>query len=177
MAKSWPSEPPGNAPFTGNGLLLLLNDAAQRANSMLVHHTNSGLQNDPLVDLARRAATPLPPARRKAMAASAGLTVGSLDQQAVAFKIGGAEGVHILHEKSWTPSPAETARVAETIAAHHGSQPTTRANSFTVDNTRYALSQSGRWSRYVRKSGRWRLDEAIANTIEELLESAEGTDD
>ncbi len=169
MATSWPSDPPANAPFTGTGLLNLLNDAAYRANSMLVDHSASGLQNDPLVDLARRASTPLPSALRKALAASAGLTVGSLDQQSIAFKIAGPEGVHTLNEKSWTPSPSDAARAAETITAHHQSEPTTRANAFSVDDVRYTLSQSGRWARFVRRSGRWRLDSPLADTLDELL--------
>ena len=169
VATSWPSEPPPNSPFTGDGLLLLLNDAAQRATDTLAVGAPSGLHADPIVDLARRGASAMPAPLRKALAKSAGLTAGALDQQATAYRIGGAEAVHMLNEPGWSPSPTDVERAVIQIRTHHGIEPSVRSNSFTIDHIRYTLNQAGRWSRFERKSGRWRLAAPMADSIKEVL--------
>ncbi|MEZ5340295.1 MAG: hypothetical protein R2706_02260 [Acidimicrobiales bacterium] len=170
VATSWPTDPPANAPFTGNGLLLLLNDAAQRATDTLAQEAPSGLGIDPIVDLARRAAAPLPSNLRKALAASSGLTIGSLDQQATAYRLGGAEAVHMINEPSWSPSPSDVERAVRLLTEKFDHDPTVRGNAFTIETERYTLSQSGRWWKAERRSGRWRLASAPADRLIDLLE-------
>jgi uncharacterized Zn finger protein len=147
---SWSSDPPPNAPFTADGLREIGTETAERAWHLLAPSTaederRSHIDLDLAADLARRAAAVEGSKRWRRLVHHSGLTSQELAARAQAWRVAGADGVHIQlrHRKLHKVSASAQVRQSET----------------------------GLWFRFEKQSGRWTLQAGPADHPEELLRS------
>jgi hypothetical protein len=130
----------------------LAGDAAQRAWALAHGEQSSGLELSKGADLARRAAAMLTATAGQreiaGLAASAGLSVRDLMNQALAWREGGNEGLFVLLEDWQAPRSSMTA--GRDLL---GGRATLRRNRATFGDRQLRLGRDGRWYPF-RRSGR-----------------------
>lgn len=170
---AWPTDPPADAPFTAAGLRTLAADAARRAWALRSGTGGSGLDLDPVADLARRAAA-LDPDERRALAARAGTTDAALAAGAHAWSVAGAEGVALVHELEWAAPVAAVAAAREALldTGLPARSVRARGNRVTVAGTeQLRLGRDGRWAHFTRRGGRWELAGPPVDDVDELVDA------
>ncbi|HLU41759.1 MAG TPA: SWIM zinc finger family protein [Microthrixaceae bacterium] len=170
---AWPSPPPGDAPFTAEGLERLIADAGRRAWALRlgVGADTSALELDERADLARHAAW-LDETERRHLAARAGVTDAELELWATAWQAAGADGVRMLDEASWTPPVVEMVTAKERIEAAGTPKGTiqVRANRITIGPQQYRLGRDGRWYLFLKRGGRWMLASPGSDDLDEVID-------
>lgn len=170
---AWPSPPPGDAPFTAEGLERLIADAGRRAWTLRlgVGADTSALELDERADLARHAAW-LDETERRHLAARAGVTDAELELWATAWQAAGADGVRMLDEASWTPPVVEMVTAKERIEAAGTPKGTiqVRANRITIGPQQYRLGRDGRWYLFLKRGGRWMLASPGSEDLDEIID-------
>lgn len=168
---AWPSDPPRGAPFDGDGLRRLANDAVRRAWRMRAEDEPSALELGREDDLARRAAG-ADRTERLLMADQAGIGDAQLAAIADAWAVAGADGVRVVGEPSWTPPVTEMIAARDRVAATAGPRSTlqVRGDRITVDGTeQFRRSRDGHWYHFAKVSGRWTLQAGPAAEVDDLL--------
>jgi hypothetical protein len=145
-------DPPAASGLTSMSLQQLAGDAAQRAWALAHGEQSSGLELSKGADLARRAAAMLTATAGQreiaGLAASAGLSVRDLMNQALAWREGGNEGLFVLLEDWQAPRSSMTA--GRDLL---GGRATLRRNRATFGDRQLRLGRDGRWYPF-RRSGR-----------------------
>jgi hypothetical protein len=145
-------DPPPGWGVTSASLQRLAADAVQRAWALAHGEPSTGLELPFGADLARRAALMLGPAGGPGelgeLAASAGVPVRDLLDQALAWRDGGSEGLFVLLE-DWSPPGDAMTKGRELL----GGRATVRGNRATHADRQLRLGRDGRWYPF-RRSGR-----------------------
>src|SRR5690606_5171292 len=170
---AWPSPPPGDAPFTAEGLERLIADAGRRAWALRlgVGADTSALELDERADLARHAAW-LDETERRHLAARAGVTDAELELWATAWQAAGAHGGRMLDEASWTPPVVEMVTAKERIEAAGTPKGTikVRAHRTMIGPQQYRLGRDGRWYLFLKRGGRWMLASPGSEDLDEIID-------
>ncbi len=144
-------DPPPGSGLTPLSLQQLADDAAQRAWELAHGERSTGLELPEVADLARRAAAMLTPTSGQGeiieLAASTGVPVRDLLNQALAWREGGSEGLFVLLE-SWD-APSVSMAVGRQLL---GEQATVRHNRVTLGLRQLRLGQDGRWYPFRRST-------------------------
>lgn len=156
-------DPPEGSGLTSMSLHLLADDAAQRAWEMAHGERSTGLELEKAVDLARRAAAMLTTTGQEAineLASSARLPARDLLNQALAWQVGGSEGLFV-HLEAWDPPRGSMLRGRAIL----GGQATVRRNRATYGERQLRLGRDGRLypyrrSRYGTGAATWTPDGA-----------------
>ncbi len=164
--------PPVDAGVNLASLDLLATDAAVRAWGVVDHGASAGLEHPPIVDGARRAAN----AARDIdllndIADALDLDTDELATLAVAWRVGGADGVLVASEP-WTPDPVDLApaKAALPIPAR------SLDNSVTNADVQLRLDPDGFWWRFDRhRSLGWVLSSQGHRSPVEALEADAST--
>lgn len=168
----WASDPPPEAPFTAEGLRLLVTDAAERAWGQLAEGQPSGLLLNTSTDLARRAARRIDRGEPiQDLARSAGVPSTALTAQAARWVHAGPDGFDVDDDGRWRPSPTvlEAGRRAFLDLGIDPREIQVRSNRITVGDVQLRLTGDGRWWRYERRGRTWELVEAPSKDPEDLV--------
>lgn len=167
------SDVPEDAPFSLEGLSMIVADAAQRAHQALSEGASLGLRRSLEDDTARLAAAALGTDRFDDLAGRVGETPRVLARRAIAWRVDGPAGLAALDEAAWTPplSEMEAARDALLAAGESAESLRVKANRVTVDpTTQLRLARSGRWYRFVKRGGTWELDAGPSDEPDDLID-------
>lgn len=168
---AWPSDPPPHAPFSRDGLRTLITDAAQRAWELAGGTSDTGLDLDADLDLARRAAS-ASPAERHRLADHAGTSVADLEVVGQAWQAAGPAGVRATDEARWQAPPLKMAAARDVIcdSGFSARRVHVSGNRITVEGRlQFRLSRDGNWYLFSKASGRWTLAGPPDPDIEELV--------
>ncbi|MDY7103708.1 MAG: SWIM zinc finger family protein [Actinomycetota bacterium] len=173
---AWPSDPPGDAPFTAAGLESLAADAAARAWAAMADGAPllPGLSVDE--DLARRAADAHGSDDVTVLARRAATTPRALARRSAAWRVAGAAGLVVVDEPPWRPDRPTMAAARDAVLAAG-----VAASKLTVDRNRLVvtvggascqlrLAGDGAWYRFVKRANAWELDAGPASDPDELID-------
>ena len=170
----WHADPPAAAPFTADGLRVLVDDAARRAAALAAGTGSSGLGLDPGEDLARRADSVLESGGIADLARRAGVSPTALVAIALAWRHAGADGLRVLDEDPWRPPTATMAAARESLLAAGLAATGVRARQNRLAlraGEEVRLSRDGRWYRFAKRAGRWEIVAPPADAPDELVDA------
>ena len=171
----WPVDPPADAPFTADGLRVLVADAAARAHAMLRDGASSGLALDADDDLSRRASVALGTDAWAPLVGRAGVPARQLVSRALAWRAAGPDGVAVLDQSPWPADPlvVSAGRRAMIEAGIPAADITARTNRVTAAaaGAQLRVAHDGRWWPFTKQRGRWELAGPPAETPDDALDS------
>jgi hypothetical protein len=159
--------PPADCGIEREDLVRAMEDAAARALAMLASTAPSGLRLRPVADVARIAVRSIEdPVALARLADRAGVSPIDLERHALAWRVGGAEGL----EASWDEWQPES-RLLEPGRAVLGGTARTVANTVIGSGIQLRLGRDGRWWRF-RADDRlgWVLDSEGFSDPDDLVE-------
>jgi len=156
-------DPPRTSQLSAHALQALAQDAADRAWHLLrggvEQAGSSGLSLSAEQDLARRAAPLLGTSEFTRLARSSGIASHHLVELALAWRLGGAEGIDILTQE-WEPD-AETiadGRDALMAVVLRNVKVRVRGNRITAGPVQLRVAPNGNWYRFEKVNNRWELE-------------------
>jgi uncharacterized Zn finger protein len=155
-------DPPRESHLAAEALQDLAQDAANRAWQLLRGGSEragaSGLGLSAEQDLARRAAPLLGTSEFTRLARSSGVASHHLVELALAWRLGGAEGIDILTEE-WEPDPETIADGRDALMAVvlRNVRVRVRANRITAGPVQLRVAPNGNWYRFEKANNRWEL--------------------
>lgn len=174
-AAPWPSPPPIEAPFSTDGLRLLIADAGRRAWAIRlgVGDETSALELDADTDLARHAAWAGETELRQ-FADRRGLTDATLQSWATAWRAAGHAGVRVLDEPPWQPPVSEMIAARDQLESAGFSLASiqVRSNRITVGGEQqFRRSRDGNWYLFLKHGGRWAMASGGAAQLDDVLDA------
>lgn len=166
----WPADPPQDAPFTAAGLTAVAGDAVDRAWRMSRGDAGSALSLDLDADLARRAAVALGTPGWANLVERSEVDARELVRRASAWRHAGDDGLRAIAEARWKPDVVTMAEARTRLidAGVPASRIRIDRNALVSDGVQLRLGHDGRWWRFEKRSNRWELGAAPAETPDEL---------